>query len=287
MNKTLITTVALAVATLSGCASTSSNYEPSAYKANQSRAYNIAEAGGLVTGIKDAPVPRDKLERLTDTKTFGAAYVLSGYTSPQLGMTNWQGGLVNFANWAIVPKQHGARNSLVAWMPAHEADSPAKAQAKFLSHVKVSIESALTDLGADFTLLYDKDGRLTYQFYKNEWGCPTWVNGQSKAADMCSVKVKLVEPRIGVAPDFVSSVQGAAYAFTSGHETAYNFVNVGNGTTSHAPQQAIYAAISKQLPAWTYLYLAPKSVELENGEKVAFPYLLEQGKAELFVYPEA
>ncbi|HFU9958896.1 TPA: hypothetical protein ACH7R7_002541 [Escherichia coli] len=71
------------------------------------------------------------------------------------------------------------------------------------------------------------------------------------------------------------------------HKTAYNFVNVGNGAASHAPQQAIYAAISKQLPAWAYLYLAPKSVELDNGEKVAFPYLLDQGKAELFVYPEA
>lgn len=195
MKKALITTVALAVAALSGCASTSS-YEPTAYKTNHSRAYNIAEAGGLVTGIQDASVPRDKLERLTDTKTFGAAYVLSGYMSPQLGMTDWQGGLVNLANWAIGPKQHGARNSLIAWMPANEAVSPADAQAKFLSHVKVSIESALTDLGANFTLLYDKDGRLTYQFYKNEWGCPTWVNGQSKVADMCSVKVKIVEPRL-------------------------------------------------------------------------------------------
>ncbi|MEK6167438.1 hypothetical protein [Vibrio cholerae] len=42
MKKALITTVALAVAALSGCASTSS-YEPTAYKTNHSRAYNIAE----------------------------------------------------------------------------------------------------------------------------------------------------------------------------------------------------------------------------------------------------
>jgi hypothetical protein len=63
-------------------------------------------------------------------------------------------------------------------------------------------------------------------------------------------------------------------------------VNVGNGAASHAPQQAIYAAISKQLPDWAYLYLAPKSVELENGDKVAFPYLLGQGKPEFFAYPE-
>ena len=284
MKKALITTVALAVAALSGCASTSS-YEPTAYKTNHSRAYNIAEAGGLVTGIQDASVPLDKLERLTDTKTFGAAYVLSGYTSPQLGMTNWQGGLVNLVNWVIGPKQHGARNSLIAWVPAKEAVSPADAQGKLLSHVKVSIESALTGLGADFTLLYDQDGELTYHFYKSEWDCSTWVNGKSKVSDMCSVKVKIIEPRTGTAPNFVSGAQGAAYAFTSGHETQYNYVNVSNGAASHAPQQTIYAAISKQLPAWAYLYLAPNSVKLENGDKVAFPYLLEQGKPELFVYP--
>jgi hypothetical protein len=99
--------------------------------------------------------------------------------------------------------------------------------------------------------------------------------------------VKIIAPRTGTAPNFVSGAQGAAYAFTSGHETQYNYVNVGNGAASHAPQQAIYAAISKQLPAWAYLYLAPKAVKLENGDKVAFPYLLEQGKPELFVYPQA
>jgi hypothetical protein len=202
-------------------------------------------------------------------------------------MTDWQGGLVNLANWAIGPKQHGARNSLIAWMPANEAVSPADAQGKLLSHVKVSIESALTDLGADFTLLYDQDGELTYQFYKSEWDCPTWVNGKSKVSDMCSVKVKIIAPRTGTAPNFVSGAQGAAYAFTSGHETQYNYVNVGNGAASHAPQQVIYATISKKLPAWAYLYLAPKAVKLENGDKVAFPYLLEQGKPELFVYPQA
>ncbi|EMW6613271.1 hypothetical protein AAFF31_001390 [Escherichia coli] len=286
MKKALITTVALAVATLSGCASTSS-YEPTAYKTNHSRAYNIAEAGGLVTGIQDASVPRDKLERLTDTKTFGAAYVLSGYMSPQLGMTDLQGGLVNLANWAIGPKQHGARNSLIAWMPANEAVSPADAQGKFLSHVKVSIEAALTSLGADFKLLYDKEGDLNYHFYKKDWGCPVWVDGKSKYRDMCVIDVRVVEPIAGTAPDFISGVQGAAYAFTSGHETQYNYVNVGNGAASHAPQQAIYAAISKKLPAWAYLYLAPKSVKLENGDKVAFPFLLEQGKPELFVYPQS
>lgn len=286
MKKLFITTMAFVIAGVSGCASTSTSYEPTTLKANHSRAYNIAEAGGLVTGIQDATLPRDKLERLTDTKTFGAAYVLSGYTSPQIGMTNWQGGLINLANWAIGPKQHGARNSLIAWMPSTEATSPAAAQAKMLSHVKVSVESALSGLGADFTLVYDKDGNLTYQFYNENWGCPKWVNGKSTVANMCSIKARIVEPLSGNAPSFISSAESSVFAFTSGHETQYNKLVITNGSESKVPQQAVYAAVSKQLPGWAYIYLAPKSVELENGESVDFPYILEKGQPNLFVYPK-
>lgn len=286
MNKILIATTALCMTALSGCASTSASYEPVTYKADHSRAFNIAEAGDLKTGIQDASVPRDELERLTDTKTFGAAYVLSGYISPSIGgLSDWQGGVVNLANWAIGPKQHGARNSLLAWMPASEAASPADAKAKFISHVKISVESSLTDLGAQFTLLYDKDGNLTYQFYKNEWDCLTWTNGKSKVSDMCSIKVRVVEPSRGTAPAFITGVQGDAYAFTSGHETQFNFINVTNGAASHAPEQAVYAKISQSLPTWGFIYLAPKEVTMESGDKVQFPYLLEKGKPELFVYP--
>jgi hypothetical protein len=84
----------------------------------------------LVTGISDSKIAKDDLKRLTDTKTFGAAYTLSGYMSPNLGMTNWQGGALNLLNWAIGPKQHGARSSLIAWMPENEATNAKKAQDK-------------------------------------------------------------------------------------------------------------------------------------------------------------
>ncbi|WP_234813278.1 hypothetical protein [Candidatus Hamiltonella defensa] len=201
-------------------------------------------------------------------------------------MTSWKGGLLSLANWAIGPKQHGARNSLIAWMPSKEAVSPIDAQAKMLSHVKVSIESTLSGLGADFSLIYEKNGNLRYHFYKDKWKCPTWVNGQSKIADMCSIRVRIVEPLTGSAPRFISGVKGPVYAFTSGHETQYNYIVVTNGTASHAPQKIIYTALSKQLPAWAYLYLAPKTVHLENGEKIKFPYLLEKGTPEFFVYPK-
>lgn len=107
-----LTTIIVATGLASGCAMTSNSYQ---YKTDHSRAYNI-------TGIKDTAVPREQLKRMTDTKTFGAAYVMSGYIAPSVGgLSNWQGGVVNMANWAFGPKQHGARNSLIAWMPVKEA----------------------------------------------------------------------------------------------------------------------------------------------------------------------
>lgn len=280
---TIIVATGLWLASASGCAMTPNSYQ---YKADHSRAYNLAEAGGLITGIKDAAVPRDQLERMTDTKTFGAAYVMSGYIAPSVGgLSNWQGGVVNMANWAFGPKQHSARNSLIAWMPVNEAVSSADAQTKLISHVKLSIESSLTELGVKFDLLYDKDGNLTYHFYSNEWDCPTWTNGKSKVSDMCSIKVRIVEPNQDKAPAFITGVQGDAYAFTSGHDTDFNFINVTNGAASHAPEQAVYSKISEKLPVWAFLYLAPQQVKMNNSDKIVFPYLLEQGKPELFVYP--
>lgn len=286
MNKALMATTALCLTTLSGCAITKDQYEAPSYKNNHSRAYNIAEAGGLITGIADTKVPRDNLERMTDTKAFGAAYVMSGYISPRMGsFSNWQGGALNAANWAFGPKQHGARNSLIAWMPATEAVSELDAQTKLLSHVKIAVESALADLGATFEVTLNKGGQFSYIYHSKEWGCPTWLNGGRELSNMCQIDIKVVEPRRGTAPGFITGVQGAGYSFTSGDGTEFNYLNVINGATSHAPEQAVYSKISEKLPAWAFLYLAPKKVKMGNGEKIQFPYLLEQGKPELFVFP--
>ncbi|MEC6096355.1 hypothetical protein [Enterobacter hormaechei] len=60
MKKALITTVALADSSSIWLCIHQQSHEPTAYTTNHSRAYNIAEAGGPVTGIQDASVPRDK-----------------------------------------------------------------------------------------------------------------------------------------------------------------------------------------------------------------------------------
>ncbi|AIJ10680.1 Hypothetical protein ETEE_p1089 (plasmid) [Edwardsiella anguillarum ET080813] len=84
----------------------------------------------------------------------------------------------------------------------------------------------------------------------------------------------------------ISSSPKEIWAFTSEDATQYNRIDLTNGTNAHMPQQMIYANISKKLPSWVILYLAPKGVTLGNGEKIGFPYMLENGKPEFFVYPK-
>ena len=102
---------------------------------------------------------------------------------------------------------------------------------------------------------------------------------------MCSIKVRIVEPNRDKVPTFITGSQRDAYAFTSGHDSEFNYINVMNGAASHAPEQAVYSKISEKLPAWVFLYLAPQQVKMNNSDKIVFPYLLEQGKPELFVSP--
>ena len=47
-----------------------------------------------------------------------------------------------------------------------------------------------------------------------------------------------------------------------------------------------YAKISQSSPlTWGFIYLAPKEVAMESGERSNSRISLEKGKPELFVYP--
>lgn len=279
MNKLLQTTMSLFVLAglLTGCVSNPS------YQQNHSRAYNIARAGGLVTGIKDQEVPKESYNVFTDSGATDVAYVLAGYSAPVGVFSNWQTGALNLLSSLLEPDKHGARNSMLAWMPANMASSPKDAQEKMFSHVKISVEKALSSLGAEYALMYSKDGVFVYHFYNPEWDCQTWVLGKSKSSEMCSVHIAIFGPRKIVGPDYIYS--GEAYAFEAGHGYKYNKIEVRSGLSKKMPQQIIYARISENLPEWSFLYLAPNKVALETGEKVKFPYMLNKGKPEFFVYP--
>lgn len=284
MKNLLTLATLLTTASLFGCASTST--APVTYMENQSEAYNIAHAGGLVTDIEDTKVPADKVGSITESM-LKVGFVGAGYVNPQLGMTNWQTAGVNLLDEMLQPDSHGARNSLMAWMPLSEAGSTEDAQTRLLSHVKVSITAAMDEVGASYETIFDKDGKLVIQFIKSEWNCPEYVSGKTELDDLCRVRAQIFEPRKATSPAFIAGTQEQRYIFSSGHGRKYQSLNLLISDNSTVPEDEIYATISKNLPEWTYLYFAPGKVSMDNGETIDFPYILNNGEAKVFVIPEA
>ena len=278
MNKHILVATSIAVL-LSGCASTS--YQPSAYDASHSRAYNLAHAGGLVTGIGDASVPKDTSSR--DMKD--VAFAASGAINPQFGLSGTQAGLLNFAAAILGPKEHGERNSVIGWVPGAVANSADEAQQYLLTQFDLAFRAALKDTGAQVSLYQGKENFLrnktgVFMVIESEkWNCKP----ETKGIDSCVMMAVVERPTPGTPPAFAGVATGPSYAFTSEASAYYHKIELKNGTDSHIPQDELYAAISKHLPKGIYLYLAPKKVTTASGGKIPFPYILDQGKPELFV----
>lgn len=285
MKKLFLVSALLASMTLTGCASMSAPYE---YQESHSEAYNIARAGGLIQDIEDTEVPANKIGSITESMA-NVGFVGAGYMKPQLGMTSWQTMGVNALSILSEPDSHGARNSMIAWMPVDEADSTQAAQQEFLSHVKVAASDALTDMGATHETIYNRNGTVVIHFINDDWQCPAYEKGVTDLEDLCRVRFKVYEPRTAPAPTFIADTNTAdeRYVFSSGHGRKYHRLNLLVSDNSSVPESELYANISKSMPDWSYLYLAPGKVKTGEGEVVEYPYVLNQGEAKLFLVPKS
>ncbi|MCE0759514.1 hypothetical protein LWH94_09890 [Marinobacter sp. G11] len=285
MKNLFAVTALVASMTLTGCASMSAPYE---YQESHSEAYNIARAGGLVQDIEDTEVPANKLGSITESMA-NVGFVSAGYMKPQLGMTSWQTVGVNALSILSEPDSHGARNSMMAWMPMEEAKSQQAAQEEFLSHVKVAVADALNDMGATHETIYDRKGTVVVHFINNDWDCPAYEKGVTDLEDLCQVRFQVYEPRTAPAPSFITQTNTGEerYVFSSGHGRKYHRLNLLVNDNSSVPESELYANISKGMPDWSYLYLAPGKVKTGEGKTIEYPYILNQGKAELFLIPKS
>ncbi|EMM9642999.1 hypothetical protein ABN057_16120 [Providencia alcalifaciens] len=270
---------AIAVTTclaITGCASTS---DPVVYDSSHSRAYNIAQAGGLYD-VKDKIVPRADYESLSFAGD-AAANTLLFTSSAGLGMSLSEGIGIGLLTAALENPEPAQRNSIVAWMPKSEAESPAQAQKLLLNQVTKAVSETLDELGVGYEKTSATDDEITeFYFYSDELGCPKYEQGMTNR-DLCYIRAQIIEPYIHASPDFVDS-STQAYTFISNHKYRYHRFKVTPGKTAALPLEQIYASVSKKLPEWAYLYIA--SGNLQFGEqKVTAPYLLEQGQPHLFI----
>lgn len=281
MKKILAVTLLALLGT--GCATTTSY----TYQDHRSEAFNIARAGGLREDIRDTEVPADSIGSVTETM-LKVGFIGSGYMKPVLGMSNWQTMGLNVVAETAGLASHGQRNSIMAWMPESAESSPESAQKALVSHMKTGIQTALDGMGATHEVILEQDLRpgieVTILFVNDSWNCPKWAPGQLSST--CRAQFRIQRPTLKTAPSFVTSSDEQHYSFESDHKRHYNRMNLLISDQSSVPQDELYATISKNLPEWVYLYLAPGKVINEASQPVDFPYILNQGEAKLFVIPE-
>ena len=264
---------------MTGCATTST---PATYDNTHSRAFNIAQAGGLYE-VKDRPVPRSEYESLKFTGNTATNTLL--FTS-SLGANMDLGAVLGRGLLTSVLDQPGtaSRNSVVAWVPQSQAATSEEAQANLVKLMKVAMEDTLKEMGLNYEVTNgNSERKVEFYFHNEEFGCPEYQQGMTNK-DLCYIATEIFEPRKAVSPSFVSSAQNS-YAFESNHKVYYHRFRVTPGRDSNVPTDQMYAAVSSKLPEWVYLYIASGQIKI-NDTTVTTPYLLEQGKAHLFIHPE-
>ncbi|HEM6843088.1 TPA: hypothetical protein U2I35_003746 [Providencia stuartii] len=275
MNKLIYLSIVTCLA-ITGCASTS---EPVVYDSSHSRAYNIAQAGGLYD-VTDKKVLRADYESLSFAGN-AAANTLLFTSSAGLGMSLSEGFGIGLLTAALDNPDPAMRNSIMAWMPQSVAESTEQAQKLLLEQVTQAMSVTLKELSVGFEKTSATDDEtIEFYFYSDELGCPQYEQGMTNR-DLCYMRAQIIEPYLHISPDFVES-STQAYTFSSNHKYRYNRFKVTPGKTATLPLEQIYASVSKKLPEWVYLYIA--SGNLQFGEQsVTAPYLLEQGQPHLFI----
>jgi len=262
----------------SGCAPK----KPISYNPKNSKALNIVTAAGMNYGLKDVSVPQDTVTDIRDSKTFGAAYGVASYYSPSPGLSSSGSAGLAILSWALLPKTPAARNSIIAWMPESIGGiSQNEAFNKMADIIIEATEKAAKDLNYSPSVIISKKGkkgfgvRLTNDKSDN---CKSLPNNKPSS---CIVVYKVRDPQ---KTDNTASFVGKGTSwFFSPIENAYTAPVFINKNKFDYNQVDLMIAVSRHLPDWAYIYLAPNEVNISEKEKLKMPLILNKGQVHLFI----
>ncbi len=290
----LLSVSVIAALMLSGCAN---DYVRKYYDIN-SYAYNTAYTGGVKSGLKDRSAPKGGVGNFTQTVEFGAAYTAAGFAAPALGMSNLAGGAVNLLDMLIDDGPDASRNNAFAWMPLSKAQNQQEAQQKLKVLVKEAMEQSLKTMGLDYSPIEHNDPTFVGFYIHNEnLNCPKdvvkekWHTGyffHPVRTSACTVRASINRPLLSKTADvrMTKHTEERSYFFVAGNKSDFNAILVSSPASSSLPENQLYNEISKNLPEWMFIYLAPGKVTLADGNAIGFPHLLNQGESHFFVRPD-
>jgi len=261
--------------------------KPITYNQENSNALNIVTAAGMSYGLKDVHAPKDTVSDIIDSKAFGTAYGLASYYSPTPGLSSSRSAGMAILSWSLLPKTPAARNSIIAWMPENfGGNSKDKAFNRMADLLIEATEKAANDLEYNTSVYIPKNRTDKRGLVIN------LVNPDIKKCSVtppdtksyCNIVYKVRHPhKIKNIANYVGS---STTWFFDPMESGYTAPIFINKYGFQFNQLEIMIAVSKHLPDWVYIYLAPNEVNITDKEKLKMPLILNKGNVHLFVKPE-
>jgi len=274
---------AILATTLVGCAAT-----PKSYDNDQSRALNLARAGGIYDqDLRDSPDGMTSYRRGIIEKVLDIASLATSFDAPLRHMTGSQTFIFNATDITARADKPSGRPSLIGWMPKSQAISEDEAYEKYVQTVDSAIESVADDMNLIATKLDNVrvpkiEGKplILWSLESEHYGC---------GARECLVVYNIRQPYEWKTPAFVEGGQPESYNTPANHPENYSrliFRQSGDTDTADFPMDDFYRAISAELPPWMVMYFPPNTV-FQESRAISYPVIYEQGNQLMFKDPDA
>tara|TARA_B100000446_G_scaffold184352_1_gene206154 strand:+ start:34428 stop:35240 length:813 start_codon:yes stop_codon:yes gene_type:complete len=250
-----------------GCSSTPMQYDDS-----NSVALNVVTAAGINDRLKDVQVPKDTTWDIRDTAGFNIPAAISAYNTPTPGLTGGQSAGLSIASWLISPESEAKKNHIIAWQPnqpggANTIDGYAKLIAE-------AAQKAAKEQGLDTWVKFHNDGKAAYLFL-NDTGYEYCTN-----KEYCMIfGFVLTQPENSSnTPGFVNSTNDSLF-YDPRDRNNYTFNKAFMGIN----EVEFLQLMSKHLPKWSYFYIAPSKLKLDQKTKLEAPAVINDGEVHFFI----
>lgn len=274
-NSLTLMTSLLALALLSGCASTGITE----YHENHSRAWNLTHSVGM-TQMKDEEVPSDQLPSNLRSAADMAIDVSYFMNSATLSMNFADAFGLGLIGLLTAPDGHAERSTIIAWVPASEAKDQEAAHVWLNRSIKDAALMAMENLEIeDIVESSERTDTILGDLYDT-----TRIEGINAEGKKCSIWYRTYPENVSEEkpiPDFIVT-NATGYQVYAGKDIAFPKTVVYCGSETLEPYLALINEVSKQLPDTVQLY----SRVIKNGDQVIPPIVYDHGQAFLFLTQE-
>jgi hypothetical protein len=257
---------------LLGCSSTPT-IKPHTYSDKDSYALNVMKAANMA-GLKDSQVDSEQEYKRLSSGTGDALHLLSAYKAPPLGVSSGASLGATAAFWLLSPGNAFEENRIIAWVPK-DAVGDTQPEIYLMDVIKEAITKVAASRGAEIEFGKALRKNLAVAGYRPM---------EPGTCDVCDISFTLDRHYpFTHAPGFIGREPSYLFTGQSDSEWRSRFV-IRNGTLTNSISLPL--ELSKYLPQWVFLYIAPGKTTDSEGKTINFPLLINNGDIKYFISPQ-